>query len=842
MTVSEPFTHWLKHRRKALDLTQEELARQVGCAMETIRKFEAGQRRPSKDIAHRLVVALELAGDERTQFLAAARGLQRPVEAPPGPASELTRPSTIHPDRPRGGAESPRASRAGTHDRDDRDESARGRLPMVAGDGAIEHLPVQTRATCPHNLPVQRDVLIGRERERAAIGQLIQRDHVGLVTLTGTGGVGKTRLALQVAADLLDGFTDGVWFVDLAPIRDLASVIATVARTLGVKNVGGEPLLETLTAFLREKQVLLILDNFEQVLPAAPVLHTLLSAAADLKLLVTSRAVLHLSDEHEYPVPPLDVPTLAVADQALPSLEQLLRYDAVELFTQRARRVKPDFTVTRQNARAVVAVCARLDGLPLAIELAGARSKILAPQALLQRLRHPLAVLTGGACDRHERQQTLRRTIDWSYQLLEAAEQCLFTRLAVFVGGCSIEAAQAVCDPDGDLGVDVLDGLTSLVDKGLLRSADVPDGELRFDMLATIHAYAWEQLTASNDAARLRRAHATFFLQLAETAAALQSVDQAAWLDRLAAEQDNVRAVFTWTVEQHERELTLRLGVALQDFYRVQGDNGEIRLLLDRALHQPHHVAPTLQLQALTVAATLAIMAGDYAHTDALLDEALALARELHEPRHLVMVLRDLGIAARLNGEYERARALLEECIALAQKLDDIPSLAWAQGNLASVLRAEGDLAGAVALMRTSHHYDLQVGDKTGAGWATSFLGRMMLEQGDDIQAGCYLAESLHLFHDLHYRDAIAFALDGFAGLAAYRLRPRRAARLLGAATALRDAMHVPLVHRDDMRDYAGYVNATRAQLDENAFTAAWTEGQAMTLEQAVAYALDEPA
>ena len=365
--------------------------------------------------------------------------------------------------------------------------------------------PLKTLDVRPSNLPMQRSPLIGREREVAAVAALLRRDDVGLVTLLGPGGVGKTRLSLQVAVDLLDDFKDGVWFVNLAPITDPALVPSTIAQTLGVKEAGGEPLPETLKAYLREKRLLLLLDNFEQVVAAAPLVADLLASARHLKVLITSREVLHLYGEHEYPVPPLALPDL----KHLPPLDYLSQYAAVALFIQRAQAIKPDFQVTNANAPAVAEICARLDGLPLAIELAAVRVRLFPPEALLGRLEHRLKALAGGARDLPARQQTLRGTIDWSYQLLDPAEQTLFARLGVFVGGCTLEAAEAVCNPDGALPLEVLDALTSLVDKSLLRQhgdrTSTLDSEPRFGMFETVREYALERLAASGEENLVRR-------------------------------------------------------------------------------------------------------------------------------------------------------------------------------------------------------------------------------------------------------------------------------------------------------------------------------------------------
>ncbi len=432
---------------------------------------------------------------------------------------------------------------------------------VVAPDLPADFPPLKTLDLRPNNLPAQRTPLIGREREVEAVMGLLRRDDVGLVTLTGVGGIGKTRLSQQVAANLLDDFPDGVFFVELAPIADPALAASTIATMIGVKQVNGQPLGQSLQAYLREKHLLLVLDNFEQVIAAALLVADLLSAAAHLKVLVTSRTPLHLYGEHEFPVTPLAVPDRNV----LPPLEDLTQYDAVRLFVERAQAVKPDFQVTHAMARAVAEICYRLDGLPLAIELAAARVKLFSPQALLGRLDHRLTILTGGARDLTPRQQTLRGAIDWSYRLLGADEQRLFARLGVFVGGCTVDAADTVSRAAGDLPGDVLDGLLALVDQSLVQEQEGVEGEPRFTMLETIREYAMEQLARSGETATIRRAHAAYFLALAEAAEPqlVGGPQQAPSLKRLAVEQDNLRAALQWALEARETELGLRLGIAL---------------------------------------------------------------------------------------------------------------------------------------------------------------------------------------------------------------------------------------------------------------------------------------
>jgi predicted ATPase len=726
----------------------------------------------------------------------------------------------------------------------------------------------------PANIPVQRTGFVGREKEVVAAKETLLRADVRLVTVTGPGGIGKTRLGVEVASGLAERFPGGVHFVPLSVLRDAGLIASAIVQTLGIRETGGQSPLETLQKYLQEPSrgaMLLLLDNFEHVMAAAPAVADLLAMAPQLKILVTSRAALHVYGEHEFPVPPLALPDA----QAMPSPEALAQFPAVALFVQRAVAVKPDFELNRENATAVVEICARLDGLPLAIELAAARVKVLSPSAMRTRLASRLHLLTGGARDLPQRQQTLRSAIDWSYDLLSAAEQKLFRRVAVFVGGCTLEGVEAVCDTKGDLNLDLLDGTESLVDKSLLQRVEQANGESRFVMLETIREYALEKLEASGENKLTRRAHAAYCLVLAEEEATEESAaERADWLERFALEHDNFRAALQWLTETGDAEWGLRLGTALFRFWEGREYFAEGRDSLEKLLNIPKGGPPSrARARALFFAGVLAGEQGDYDASDALMEESLDVARELGDKQGVAVslnaravnardrgnvamahalfeeslllwkelgdrkavarALSNLAIVVNSQGDYARARGLYAECLAIFKALGDRTGVAWSLNHQGDAAREQGDVADARNLYQQALAIFREVGDRWGIAGTLADLGTLAREQGDCATAQSLYRESLIAFQELEHKRGIARLLECFACAAAVEGQAERSLRLAGAAAALRLNIGAPLTPAEHAKLEAILDPARQALLNTTGATA-WLEGWDMPVEKAI--------
>ena len=655
-----------------------------------------------------------------------------------------------------------------------------------------------------------------------------------LLTLTGPGGTGKTRLGLQVAAELSDRFADGVFFVNLAPISDPELVVPAIAETLGIREGAGRSLLERLKEELRQKQMLLLLDNFEQVVSAAVQVVDLLAACPQLKVLVTSREVLHVRAEHEFPVPPLSLPDL----KHLPDLAALSHYAAVALFIQRAQAVKPDFQLTNANARAIAEICVRLDGLPLAIELAAARIKLLPPQALLARLGQRLAVLTSGSRDVPERQQTLRNTIAWSYNLLDAAEQRLFRRLSVFVGGCTLEAVEAVCAALGKVTKQYrywTEWLPSST-RACCNKRSRRERSHASLMLETIREYGLERLTVNGEMEATQQAHAAYYLALAEEAEPhLKGAEQGRWFARLEQERDNLRAALTWLLEaaargrgeekgKQQAERALRLGVALYYFWDSIGRWSEGRTFLEQGMAVGEGVSAPVRAWALCAAAMLISNPGEMDRAQALTEEGLALFRELGDTAGMAHALETLAFIPWARSQYAVARSYLEEANALFQEVGD----AWNRGlcltQLARIATAQGEYDRARALLEEGRQLYSAQGDQYRVGWVLSLLARVLFLSGSDLTEVQVLAEqSLALLRTAGDEAFAPYVLNLLGQMRLQQGEPVLARELFEASVAtVKETLRDPLVTAEALIGLArvaalqGEVAAARALYQES--------------------------
>ncbi|MEA2572880.1 MAG: hypothetical protein QOH93_178 [Chloroflexia bacterium] len=763
------------------------------------------------------------------------------------------------------------------------------RVYQLLCEGLVYSFPsLKTENTRPNNLPVLPTEFIGRERELQEVCDLLSRPQVRLVTLTGPGGTGKTRLSLEVGAALLERFRNGVFWVPLASVAGPSLVPAAIGEALKLMESGGRPIIESLKDYLRQKEMLLVLDNFEQVVSAASTLADLLKDAPQLKVLVTSREVLHVYGEKEYPVPPLQLPDPA----HLPSLADLAQYESVRLFVERATSAKPGFELASDNAMSVAQICNRLDGLPLAIELAAARIKFLATPAILSRLDSRLKLLTSGSRDLPARQQTLRGAIDWSYDLLPEQERAFFRRLAVFQGGCTLEAAEAVaCNPTlpasvvaqlAPLEIDVFEGITSLVDKSLLRQVDVANSECRYVMLETIREYALERLEECGELGAVRAAHAQHFLNVSRQAEAdIQGPRQKSAIYTLEVEHDNLRAALQWCLTaEGNKDLGLRVVSALYRFWHIRGHLSEGRRTAS-ALLAAAPQRTEVRARALYSAGYMTFLQGDSAVAWQMLEESVSIAKEVDDDltrahaffiyaaarafggdpsgggalaQESISLFRQLGSAGKpgLNlallgtgvvsfalGDYGAAQSTLDEASSLATELGDAYTLAQASTYLGDLARIDCDYPRAGSLYERSLAAFRAVGGRSDIPALLHNIAYVAIAERDYGRAWDLFHESLILQQEIGNQQGVSECLSGFAALAGAQGEPMRAARLFGAAEALRTAIGVYMWPAERI-ECERNLRSTKAQLDEAGWQAAWQEGEQLSPEQAIAYALQE--
>jgi predicted ATPase/DNA-binding CsgD family transcriptional regulator len=707
---------------------------------------------------------------------------------------------------------------------------------LRAVESAEAQPTTRTPQRAPNNLPTQLSSFVGREKELAEVRRLLKDTR--LLTLTGAGGCGKTRLALAAADELVETFEDGVWLVDLAPLSDPSLVPQAIASAPGVREQPGRSLTETLSDYLASRKVLLVLDNCEHLIEScAELAEFLLRSCPGLWVLATSREALGIAGEVAWPVPSLSLPDL----RRVPNIDSLSRYEAARLFIDRAEAIKPTFALTEQNAPSVARICYRLDGIPLAIELAAARTKVLSVEEISERLDDCFGLLTTGNRTALPRQRTLYATMVWSHELLSEQEQILFRRLSVFAGGFTLQAAEAVCAGDDLERNEVLDLLSHLVDKSLVIMRENSTGT-RYRLLETVRQYGRERLKESEDEVEQR--HAGFFVGLAEEAEGeLSGSDQARWLTLLQSEHDNLRAALSWSLgEKRNIELGVRLAAALWLFWFARGYLSEGRRWLENAVSQDGRAAPHARAKALNGAGWLATFQDEYGTAKMMIEEGLALYRELGDKEGIASSIAYLGFVAVLGQRTDVPLAsLLEEAARLKPELKDRRTVAYLLVLEGLIALGRGDLEQAVALNEEGLALYREISDALGVLACLWNIGLVKLAQGDYERSTTLLRESLRLAWELDHKLYIQYSIIGLAGLAASRARPVRAAQLWGAAEGMSETYgtQFPPAART-LIDHESRMAEARSQLDDATWSAAWEEGRGMSSERSIEYALEQ--
>jgi predicted ATPase/DNA-binding XRE family transcriptional regulator len=810
------FGEWLHQRRRMLDLTQQALADQVGCARITLRRIESGARKPSKELAQILLNKLGVAEIERPRWVLFARG----VSGLPGKPS------------------------------------------ISISDKLLT------------NLPAPLTSFIGREKEQAAILKLISTYR--LVTLTGPGGVGKTRLSLKVGEQVLAHFANGVWLVELAPLLDPLLVPRVTATAFGLRDEPRRPVIDALADYLREKNLLIILDNCEHLLDAcARMAEKILHAAPNVHMLVSSREPMGVGGEATYRVLSLRLPDI---EHHLP-IASLSQYEAVELFIDRAIAAVPAFKVTNENSSALVQICHRLDGIPLAIELAAAKVRFLSLEQIDKRLGNRFHLLIGGSRTALPQHQTLQATIDWSYDLLSPTEQTLFQRLSVFVNGWTLEAAESIAADENIKSENILDLLSQLINKSLINKEEIIS-KTRYRMLETIREYALKKLTDSGELRTICFRHLLFFAEIVDEAERnFKGPDQALWYDRLDSELDNLRIAMTWFAGIENAEVRLRFAARLWRYWKNRGPNSEGRGHLQRVLGDlpPGPARQTsAYARALTAAGSLAYYEGDFSYSDqsrkdaleifrnlddkvgiadclnglgntaisqgnydsarGFYEESLLIRKDLGDKWGIARLLGNLGLLAYFQTDYNQAHALHLESLALFRELRDEEGIANELVNLGDVVRRQGELSIAHSYYEDSAVISGKLKDKWGLGYALMGMADVALAQGDFSTAALLYRDCLIMFQKGADYIGLPFALESVAALALVKNQPEKAVRILGAVDTLRKDTHSPL----PLSAYQMTLSLLQQQLDSSVFDFVWGEGRAMTAYQAIALALED--